>query len=260
MDPRQNDLRETVDSDGTAFGVIDTTYSPRVVELCGDLGCDFVWLDLEHGGPSPWDGDTLESFARAAEVGGTELLVRIPEPSAALVRKTLDAGVRNLFVSHVDNAADAEVVARAARFDYDGEPGERGLASPRASRWGLADDYAASEDAATTVGVTVESPAAIENIEDICAVPELGFVFLGPLDLSVAHGRPGEHGHDDVQADVERARDAALDAGVSIGGLAFGVEDAKSKVEQGYAMLNVGNTMSAIRGGIEETLSDLDAT
>jgi 2-dehydro-3-deoxyglucarate aldolase len=253
----RNGLKSAFDAGETALGVIDTTYSPRVVELCGELGYDFVWLDLEHGGPSPWDGDRLEAFARAAELSGTELLVRIPEASPALVRKTLDAGVRSLFVSHVDTAEDAERVVRAARFEYDGDPGDRGFASPRASRWGLVDDYPATEDRETLVGVTVESRTAVENIADICAVPELGFVFAGPLDLSVAHGRPGAHGDDGVRDDVERIREAAQTADVPVGNLAFGVDDARQKRDQGYDLLNVGNTIGAVRSGLSGTLDQL---
>ena len=253
----ENRIRSAVEADETALGVIDTTYSPRVVELCGELGYDFVWLDLEHGGPSPWDGDRLETFARAAELSGTELLVRIPEASPALVRKTLDAGVRSLFVSHVDTAEEAERVVRAGRFEYDGEPGDRGLASPRASRWGLVDDYPETEDRETLVGVTVESRTAVENIADICAVPDLGFVFAGPLDLSVAHGSPGAHGGDDVRADVDRVREAAQAADVPVGNLAFGVDDARQKRDQGYDLLNVGNTIGAVRSGLSGTLDQL---
>jgi len=64
---RTNGLRETVEAGDVALGVLDSTYSPNLVELYGDLGMDFVWIDLEHGGPSPRDGDALENLLRAAE-------------------------------------------------------------------------------------------------------------------------------------------------------------------------------------------------
>lgn len=85
-------LRERLDAGRVALGVLDNTYSPAVVELCGDLGVDFVWLDLEHGSPSPWDASALENFARAAERSGTELLIRIPTADPELVHKVLDTG------------------------------------------------------------------------------------------------------------------------------------------------------------------------
>ncbi|MFC4358360.1 HpcH/HpaI aldolase/citrate lyase family protein [Halobium salinum] len=252
--PRSNGLRETM-ADGVAFGVLDNTYSPALVELYGEMGFDFVWFDLEHGGPSPWDATALEDALRAAELTDTELLVRLPSADPAMVRKVLDAGVRNLFVSRVWSAEEVRTVVEAARFEYAGEPGERGLGSPRASRWGLAgDDYVPVEDEEILVGVTVETEAAVDAIDEILAVPELGFVFVGPFDLSVALGHPGEVDHEAVQAAVETVRDDALDADVSLGGLGFGDDDVRSKVEQGYSMLNVGSTVGAIRGTFPEKL------
>lgn len=253
----ENGLKATVEAGETAFGVVETTYSERVTELVGRLGYDFVWLDLEHGGPAPDDGDALERFARAADAGGAELLVRLPEPSGALVRKALDAGVRSLFVSRVQSAAEAREVARAARFEIDGEPAERGLASPRASGWGTVDDYPAHADREAFVGATIETRAAVDAIDDICAVSGLDFVFAGPLDLSVAHGAPGDRDADAVLADVERVREAAAAADIAVGNLAFGVEDAREKREQGYDVLNVGNSMGAIKSGLAGTLEDL---
>lgn len=67
----------------------------------------------------------------------------------ALIRKTLDTGIRNLFVSHVDSADGVRRIVRAARFTYNGKPGGRGLAVPRASRWGCDDTYAATENELT---------------------------------------------------------------------------------------------------------------
>jgi len=44
-------------------------------------------------------------------------------------------------------------------------------------------------------------------------LPELGFVFIGLLDLSVSLGHPGELDHPDVDA-IETVRASAVDAGV----------------------------------------------
>jgi 2-dehydro-3-deoxyglucarate aldolase len=247
-EPRTNDLRASLDAGDPAFGVLDNVYSPAVVELLGDLGFDFVWVDYEHAGPSPWDAQHLEDLLRAADVGGAELLVRIPTADPALVRKALDAGVRNLFVSRVETAAEVRDVVEAARFTYDGGPGERGLAAPRARRWGGAEEYAATEDEETVVGVTVETAAAVENIEEILAVPELGFVFAGPNDLSVAYGHPEEVHHPEVEDAVETVRSAAVARGVPVGNLTFGLGDVREKVADGYQILNVGSALGAVRG------------
>ena len=253
---RTNNLREQLDAGDVALGVLDSTYSPPLVELYGELGLDFVWLDFEHGGPSPWDAETMEGLLRAGELTETELLVRLPVTEPALVRKVLDAGVRNVFLSRVDTAEEVQQAVRATRFEYNGEPGRRGLANPRASRWGLADDYVATEDEEAVLGVTIENQQAVENLDGILDVPELEFVFIGPLDLSVALGHPGEADHPDVQEAVETVRDAAVDAGVPVGGLGFGMDDVNEKAQNGYQLLNLGSTTGALQASVTEWLDE----
>ncbi|MDS0279412.1 aldolase/citrate lyase family protein [Halomicroarcula sp. S1AR25-4] len=247
----QNGLADTLESGDAALGLLDNTYSSTLVEFCGDLGLDFVWLDLEHGGPDPWDAAAMEDLLRAAERTGIELLVRLPDTDPTLVRKVLDLGVRNVFLPRVETAAEVREAVESARFRYDGGPGKRGLGAPRARRWGLADDYAATEDAETLVGTTVETEAAVDDLSEILAVPELGFVFVGPLDLSVSLGHPGELDHPDVQEAVERVRAAAIDAGIPVGGLGFGMDDVNEKVADGYQLLNLGSTTGALKQTVD---------
>ncbi|MFC7249415.1 HpcH/HpaI aldolase/citrate lyase family protein [Halomicroarcula sp. GCM10025324] len=242
-----NDLAATLNDGGVALGVLDNTYSPTLVEFYGELGIDFVWLDLEHGGPNPWDARQLEDLLRAAERTDVEVLLRLPDTDPTLVRKALDLGVRNVFLPRVESADEVRDAVRSARFRYDDGPGDRGLSSPRASRWGLADDYIATEDRETLVGVTIETKASIGNLDDILAVPELGFVFIGPLDLSVSLGYPGEIDHPKVQEAVETVRSTAVGAGVPVAGLGFGMDDVNEKVTNGYQMLNLGSTTGALK-------------
>jgi 2-dehydro-3-deoxyglucarate aldolase len=260
MAPSQptNELAATVERGDVALGILDNTYSPTLVEFYGDLGLDFVWIDLEHGGPDPWDSALIENLLRAAERTGVELLVRLPDTEPTLVRKALDLGVRSLFLPRVETAAEVREAVRSARFRYDGGPGDRGLASPRARRWGLAEEYVEVEDRETLVGVTVETRASVEDLDAILDVPELGFVFVGPLDLSVSLGHPGELDHPEVQEAEERIRAAAVDAGVPVGGLGFGMDDVNEKAANGYRMLNLGSTTGALGGAVTGWLDDYE--
>lgn len=256
---RQNSLRATVENGSVALGVLDDLYSPEMVEIYGDLGFDFVWHDFEHAGPVPQDADSLAHLLRAADAAGTELLVRIPTPDPATIRKTLDTGVRNLFISHVETPEKVREAVEATRFVYDGDPGGRGYANPRASRWGQADDYVATEDREIMIGVTIEEPMAVERIGDILDVPELDFVFLGPLDLAVATGHPGEVNHPDVEEAVERVVSAAHETDVVIGGLGFSEEDVAQKIDDGYQILHVGGTTAAAIETLEPWPGRFDA-
>jgi len=245
-----NELPATLRDGDVALGLLDTTYSPTIMEFCGELGLDFVWQDLEHGGPDPWHASSLEHLLLAAERTGIDPLVRLPDTDPTLVRKALDLGVRNLFLPRVESAQEVRRAVRSARFNYDGGPGNRGLAAPRASRWGLAEDYVEREDEQTLVGATIETTESVDAIDEILDVPELGFVFIGPFDLSVSLGHPGELDHPDVEAAVETVRSAAVDAGVPVGGLGFGMDDVNAKASNGYQILHLGSTTGALQQAI----------
>ncbi|WP_144797245.1 HpcH/HpaI aldolase family protein [Halorubrum depositum] len=256
--PSTNDLAAIFDEGDVALAALENAYSPRLVEFYGDLGLDVVWLDLEHGGPDPWDAGRIEDLLRAAEATDTELLVRLPSTDPALVRKALDLGVRNVFLPRVEGPDEVRKAVKSARFDYDGEPGDRGLGSARARRWGLADDYVATEDAETLVGATIETEAAVASLDDILAVPELGFVFVGPFDLSVSLGHPGEIDHPEVREAVETVRSKAIAASVPVGGLGFDAADVDEKVANGYQLLNVGSTTGALKGAVTDWLDGFE--
>jgi 2-dehydro-3-deoxyglucarate aldolase len=245
-----NELPATLHEGAVALGLLDTTYSPTVMEFCGELGLDFVWLDLEHGGPDPWHGSSLEHLLLAAERTGIDPLVRLPDTDPTLVRKALDLGARNVLLPRVESAEEVRRAVQSARYRYDGGSGDRGLAAPRARRWGLAEDYVEREDEQTVVGATIETTDSLAAIDEILDVPELGFVFIGPFDLSVSLGHPGELDNLEVEDAVETVRTSALDAGVPVGGLGFGMDDVNQKADNGYQILHLGSTTGALQATI----------
>jgi len=249
-----NAVREMLEEGDVPIGAAAITRSPVVVELLGEMGHDFIWLDLEHGAASPADARTLEHHARAADAAGTELVVRVSSLDPAVVRKVLDTGVRNVLIPRVETAEEVEGAVEAGHFEYDGGVGDRGFALARSNRYGeQMEGYVTAEDETALVGVMIENETAIRNIEEILSVPELGFVFVGPSDLSVATGHAGNPGHPDVQKHVDTILDAAADAGVPVAGVAIG-EEPQSMVERGYRMLAVGSDVGAIRRGVPPTL------
>jgi 2-keto-3-deoxy-L-rhamnonate aldolase RhmA len=253
---RTNGLRAALESDRPALGAKVSTFSPAVIEVYGGIGLDYAWLDLEHAGPTPFDSQTIAEFSRAGEVAGIDPLVRLPSGDPHLVRKVLDAGIRSVLIPRVETAEEVREAVRAARFTYDGEAGERGVGIGRTSRYGTDfEDHVAREDREALVGVMIENETAVANLEEILAVPELGFVFVGPADLSVSQGRPLETDHPAVRDRVEDIRDAALDAGVPAGRIAESSETATRAATAGFSMLRVGGDISAAAAVLGERVS-----
>ena len=257
MHPR-NHTKEALAGDGRAFGARANSFSPDLVEVYGRLGLDFVWLDVEHGGPSAEDATSLEHLVRAATVADVDLMVRLPSNDPSVVRKVLDTGVRTLVVPRVETAEDVRRAARAAFYSYDGTPGERGVAHARGSSWG-ADLDTDREDETVLVGAMIENRTAVENVEEILSVPGVGFAYLGPGDLAVSMGRAGESNHPDVREAVGTARAACIDAGVPIGVSVTSAADAAEALDAGHRIVRLGDEMEAVRelvGGRLDAVSE----
>lgn len=256
----ENGLRRAITDGDAVFGASAATFSPTVIETLGAVGLDFVWLDFEHGGPSPYDSTVFEELTRAAEVADIELLVRLPEPEPALIRKVLDAGVRTILLPRIETADELQRAVEAAYFAYDGDVGDRGVGVGRSGNWeGYVDSFVGGEDSQVLVGTMIENERAVRNLEEILAVPRLGFAFVGPADLamSMSGGDPLEKSAEQVSAAIDRTRRACLDADVPIGRIRNSVAEAQAAVESGYQIVRIGGDLSAVRSTLGGRLEDL---
>jgi len=255
---QSNSVRELVESGGVALGARARTNSVVFVDVYGEMDLDFMFIDTEHTGDSPLDSPSLQQFARAADAAGIEILVRLASGDPVTVRKVLDAGIRNLLIPRVETAGDVREAVKAARFEYDGAPGERGVGGSYPNTWGADfDRYPARQDRSVFVGALIENRTAVENIEDILSVPELGCVFLGPADLSVSVGHPLETDHTDVQAALDSVWDAAGNAGVPVGTFASSTEEAATQIERGAQLVQLGDELASTRQVLGRRLDEL---
>lgn len=186
--------------------------SPLITEAMGHAG--FAWgvVDMEH---VPLDlGDVVAQLQAAA---GTPMLpvVRVPWNEPVMIKRVLDAGAKTLLVPFVQNADQARAAVAATRYPPEGIRGMAGMS--RASRFGTAQNHFGTANGQISVLVQLETPAAIEQLEAIAAVPGVDALFIGPGDLSGAMGMPGQLTHPAVMAAVEDAVKRANKAGRWIG-------------------------------------------
>ncbi len=66
--------------------------------------------------------------------------------------------------------------------------------------------------------VQVETKTAVGCAADLCGVPGIDGIFLGPGDLSVSFGVPGQPGHPEVRSAMETTIKVARQAGVLAAG------------------------------------------
>ncbi|HEX7292135.1 MAG TPA: aldolase/citrate lyase family protein [Conexibacter sp.] len=181
-------------------GLIVKIPGPQVVECAGHSGYDLVVIDTEHG---PADTEALEHHLRAAASAGIPALVRVSGLARGEVLRALDAGADGVVVPQVENAAAA---AQAVALAHYPPRGARGLAtSTRAGRHCMTDvrEHVRRARERTLVIAQVEDVAAVPHAAAIAAEPGIDGVFLGPTDLSMSLGHPGELSHPRVAATID---------------------------------------------------------
>lgn len=249
---------ELLDDQPTVLGARAATTDPAVVEVYGSTGLDFAWIDLEHAGCSPYDSRTLDQLSRAADAAGIDLMVRLPSEEPSAVRKVLDTGVKTVLIPRVESPTEIRRAIEAARFVYEGRPGSYGASAGRDSEWGNVSSVdAAGHDDAVSVGCMIETQAAVDNIEEIAAVPELGFAFVGPADLSVSLGHPFEKDHPDVQRAIEEVQETCFESDVPLGWVTDDTADAEVAIERGYRLLRMGDELASARSVLGSRLDSL---
>jgi 2-keto-3-deoxy-L-rhamnonate aldolase RhmA len=100
----------------------------------------------------------------------------------------------------------------------------------------------------------IEKTTAVDDLDEILDVPELGFIFIGPSDLSVQMGHPTDKHHPEVESQIE---DACLDAGVPLGGIRTRSGAINEAVERRYQLLRVGGDLDAIKTTIGDRLDEI---
>ena len=193
-------LKERLHAGEPLIGCFVMLPSPSVVELVGYSGFDFAILDQEHG---PAGRDTLENQIRAAEASGIEAIVRVPLGTLDQIQHALDSGAGGIIVPHVMTAEGASAIARAAHYP---PAGRRGIATTaRAGRHGTVAlaDHLQRAASRTLVIPQIEDREALDHVAAIASTPGIDAIFIGPADLSMSLGQPGNPTHPDVVRAVE---------------------------------------------------------
>jgi 2-dehydro-3-deoxyglucarate aldolase/4-hydroxy-2-oxoheptanedioate aldolase len=221
---------------------------PKLIEMVGLVGgYDAVWLDQEHGGLTT---EQIEQGARAARACGLDSFVRLAPTDYATVMRPLEAGAGGVMAAQVRNARQAEEVLRWAKFHPRGLRGVNGTGFD--GRYGSTPlaEYMRRANAETFVAIQIEHAEAVDEVEQIAALPDVDVLFVGPADLSQSMGLPGEWDHPRVWQALERVARAAQAHGIHWAILPPSPAHARRYVDLGCRMLSVGLDVWAVQKGL----------
>lgn len=214
MDLPKNRFKAALEAGQPQLGIWNTIGGNTVAEALASTGYDWVLVDCEHAAVEAVE--VLPALQAIAGYPGVSAVVRPDSHDPALIKRLLDFGAQTLLIPYVQSAAEAEAAVRAMHYAPAGIRGMAGMT--RATRYGSVKGYHARASEELCLLVQVETVEAIDQLEEIAAVPGVDGVFIGPADLSASMGYPGQTGHPEVVAKIEetigRIRAAGKPAGI----------------------------------------------
>jgi 2-keto-3-deoxy-L-rhamnonate aldolase RhmA len=183
-------LREKLKSGEKVFGtMLRMSRSPAVCYLAKHGGFDFVMFDCEQSSYTINDMHDLFVMGNALNLAG---LLRAPALEKEHISRPLDCGAGGVMVPMIETAEQAAVLAGFSKYP---PLGERGYAAGGAGtdfKGGKAPEIMSAANMRILSIAQIETGKAVDNAEHIAAVEGIDMLLIGPNDLSVSLGIPGD--------------------------------------------------------------------
>ncbi len=221
-----------------------------IASAAATCGFDWLFIDMEHNAMSV---DAAAQIAAAAPAMGVTPIVRVPGHEHYHATRLLDNGAQGIVAPHVDDAAQARRIAEACLYPPLGKRSIPG-AQPQLAFKPIAPAEATRlVNEQILVVVMLESPRAIENAEEIAAVPGVDVLLIGTSDLCAEIGILGQVGDARVEAAYRRVIDACRRHGKHPGmGGVYDPPHMEKYVRMGMRFILGGSDLSLLMAAAKE--------
>jgi 2-keto-3-deoxy-L-rhamnonate aldolase RhmA len=199
---RPNRLKRLLAEGKTPIGVFMIEFrQTAVLQILANCGFDFVVIDNEHG---VFSIESIAELSRAARLLDLTPIVRIPDHAYPWIAQALDAGALGIMAPRIETAAQVAGVVRTMKYPPLGARGNAQGLGYMEFRSGPVPEVLARENEETFLVVQIETRGAVENLEAIMAVSGVDAALVGPNDLAIALGVPGQTDGPEVRSVIER--------------------------------------------------------
>jgi 2-keto-3-deoxy-L-rhamnonate aldolase RhmA len=238
---------------GPLLGAAAYSYNPTFLEMAALMGYQAAWIEMEHA---------FLTFEQAVDLcriaSGLDLLtmIRIPDAQRATVLKAAECGPDIIDLPMANSPGVLEELRRYGSFP---PLGDRGYFSvSRAVKYGLEGDVPAKQQKINEelcLMVQVETKEAVGRVDELCAVPGIEGIFIGPADLSASLGVPGQTGHQAVrEAAAHAIRRAKAHGKQTAAGIYL--QDLSFWATQDLDLLFCINDIAAMKAGAQRALEE----
>lgn len=225
---------------------------PSIMQILVNAGFDFVIIDNEHGA---FGIESIADLSRMARILGLTPVVRVPDLAYPYVAQSLDAGAQGIMLPRVIHPDQVHKLLEIMKYP---PVGKRGLAMSRGQsdfRAGPLIENMAHANANSLAMVQIETAESVEHLDEIVAIEGVDCLFVGPTDLSISLGVPGQPESPELVQAIERVIERCKAHGVATAIQANDLAYARRWVEQGMEIISysseIGLLVAAAAAGIQ---------
>jgi len=238
---------------GTGFGQLR---SPEIPRILAAAGFQWAFLDTEHGG---FDLETVQDICRVSNLVGLSPIVRVADLQYSLIARALDCGAQGIVFPRVESPELLERAISWTKFPPLGIRGY-GLSAVNLDYETVAFPAVIEHmNANTMVVMQIETQRALDMREDLLAVPGIDAVMIGPADLSISLGVPGDFQHPKMVEAMEAIRDTCIRRGIAPGTQTRSAPQARFWKERGMKFLGCSNDTSMLFDRAADLVAQLSA-
>jgi 2-dehydro-3-deoxyglucarate aldolase/4-hydroxy-2-oxoheptanedioate aldolase len=230
--------------------------SAEIPRIYAAAGFHFCFIDCEHG---VFGLETVRDLVRSCLDRQITPIVRVGELLYSLVARVLDAGAQGIIYPRVESRRLLDEALSWTKFPPAGVRGY-GLSAPQL-------DYVPhsftevieQSNANTLVVVQFETATAMERREELLSAPGIDVALVGPADLSVSLGVPGEFEHPRLVETVTTFIETCARYGVFPGIQVRTAALARKWIERGMRFVGCGSEHALLMLKATETMAELSA-
>lgn len=223
---------------------------PIIAAQAAMAGFDLIWADMEH---IPSDYNEINQVFLAAKAYGAETIVRVPRGCYSNHVRPLEMDCTAVMVPHVMSVEDAKQVAYMTKFHPLGRRAiDGGFADGLYCAFNYADYIEYSNKERLTV-IQIEDFEALEQVDEIAAVPGIDMLFFGPADFAHSLGIPTQMGDERVTQARIKVAETARKYG-KYAGTVGNPGNVKDLYDMGYRYVNLGADVAILGRNFREIL------
>lgn len=184
-------LKEKIKKGMKVYGtILRIIRNPSICYIAKNSGLDFLLYDCEH---SNYNLETLHDLFIIGNILGIGSIIRVPELTKGYISRALDQGANGVMVPMIESQDMVKDLIKFSKYKPIGNRGFFGAGAHTGYEIGRkhADIIKSSNDLVIAIA-QIETRTAVENIDTIASTAGLDAIIVGPNDLSLSLGIPGD--------------------------------------------------------------------